>query len=116
MRDASNQPSGSLYYPQGNDWGTMRRMHVATMDAVVRAFNLDGLASIPGDRWEAQHDQVVLGMQARFTDGHTYGAASEDTYALREEWLCYFAAKSLQTKWLVYQGPLRISNQPFGNN
>jgi hypothetical protein len=110
-RDASNQPTANIYYPNGNDWGTMRRMHFAAMDATVRAFGLDGLASLPGDLWEAQHDQAVLDMQARFTDGRTYGAAAEDTYALREEWVCCYCAKCFLTKWLVYQGPVRISNE-----
>src|ERR1019366_4497434 len=116
VRDASGQPTGDLYFPQGNDWGTMRREDVALMDAVVHAFSLDGLVSIPGDRWEAQHDQVVLGMQARYTDGHTYGATSENTYVLREEALCYFFARNLHTKWLAHQGPVRTTNETFGNN
>jgi len=109
-RDVSNQATTNIYYPNGNDWGTMRRMHFATMDATVHAFGLDDLASLPGDLWEAQHDQAVLDMQARFTDGRTYGASAEDTYTLREEWVCCYCAKSFLTKWLVYQGPVRISN------
>jgi hypothetical protein len=112
-RDASNQATANIYYPNGNDWGTLRRMHFATMDATVHAFGLDGLASLSGDLWEAQHDQAVLDMQARFTDGRTYGASTEDTYTLREEWVCCYCAKCFLTKWLVYQGPIRISNDPF---
>ena len=51
-------------------------------------------------------------MQARFTDGRTYGATSEDTYALREEWVCCFAGKNYLTKWLLNQGAIQISNDP----
>ena len=111
-RDALNQATTNIYYPNGNDWGTMRRMHFATMDATVHAFELDGLASIPGDVWEAQHDKAVLDMQARFTDGRTYGASTEDTYSLREEWVCCYCAKCFLTKWLVGQGQVRITNAP----
>lgn len=112
-RDGSNQATTNIYYPNGNDWGAMRRMHFATMDATVHAFGLDGSVSLPGDVWEVQHDQTVLDMQARFTDGRTYGASAEDTYTLREEWVCCYCAKSFLTKWLVYQGRVRISNDPF---
>jgi hypothetical protein len=109
---STNQPSGEIYYPNGNDWGTSRRMHFATFDATIGAFGLDTFASLPAASWESQHDQWVLDMQARFSDGRTYGASSEDTYALREEWVCNYAAKSYLTKWLVHQGPFRLSNAP----
>ena len=36
--------SPALYYPQGNDWGSGRRMHAATADVMIGAF---GLASGP---------------------------------------------------------------------
>jgi hypothetical protein len=49
-------------------------------------------------------------MQARFGDGRTYGVSSEDTYGLREEWVCNYAAKSFLTKWLAHQGQIQISN------
>jgi hypothetical protein len=112
VRDVSNEATTNIYYPNGDDWGTMRRMHFATMDATVHAFGLDDLASLPGDLWEAQHDQTVLNMQARFTDGRTYGASSEDTYNLREEWVCCLCAKCFLTKWLVGHGQVRITNAP----
>jgi hypothetical protein len=105
-------PSGDLYYPQGNDWGTMRRMNVAGVDATVSQLGLDGLASIPGELWEAQHAQMVLDMQGRFSDGRTYGAASEDTYSGREEWVMLLASKAYLLKWLAHQGPILISNDP----
>ena len=51
-------------------------------------------------------------MQARFTDGRTYGASTEDTYSLREEWVCcYCASAGFLTKWLVGQGQVRITNE-----
>ena len=111
-RDAFNQPGTNIYYPNGNDWGTSRRMHFATMDATINALGLDGTASIASPFWETQHDQAVLDMQARFTDGRTYGASTEDTYGLREEWVCNYAAKNYLTKWLAHQGQIQISNEP----
>ena len=111
-QNSSNQPTTNVYYPNDNDWGTSRRMHFAMMDANVHAFGLDGSAKVSGDVLEALHDQTVLDMQARFTDGRTYGATSEDTYALREEWVCHFAGKNLLTKWLLHQSPIQITNDP----
>ena len=90
----------------------MRRMHVATLDSTVQAFGLGGLVSIPADQWEVQHNLFVLNMQGRFSDGRTYGAASEDTYAAREEWVANYAGKSFLTKWLVHQSPVQINNAP----
>ncbi len=72
--------SSAIYYPNGNDWGTDRRMHFAALDAMAEAFGFDTLASNGGSYWEPYHAQRVADMQARFTDGHTYGAGTEDTY------------------------------------
>ena len=110
VRDSSNQPTGNMYFPQGNDWGTMHPMNVATLDATARAFGLDGLVSISGDRWEAQHDQVGLAMQARFTDGHTFLNTSEFSYGPSEEWVTHFTSKNFLTKWLVHQAPVQTTN------
>ena len=109
-RGENSEATGEIYFPHGNDWGTSRRMHFATLDATMAAFGLDGDASISAASWELQHNLTVLNMQARFTDGRTYGASSEDTYSLREEWVSNYAAKSLLTKWLVHQQPVSISN------
>ena len=80
------------------------------MDATAHAFGLDGLVSISGDRWEAQHDQVGLAMQARFTDGHTFLNTSEFSYGPSEEWVTHFTSKNFLTKWLVHQAPVQTTN------
>jgi hypothetical protein len=106
--------SGDLYYPQGNDWGTSRRMHVALLDIQARALGLDDGASAPAAEWERLHAQRVLDMQARFADGRTYGAASEDTYSGREEWVAVHAAQAWLTKWLAGRpGALRITRRAY---
>ncbi len=110
QRSAAGQPTGELYFPQGNDWGTPHPMNVALLDCTAAAFALDGLASIPAHRWETQHDQYILTMQSRFTDGHTFLSSSEFSYSGREEWITDFASRSLLTKWLIHQGPVTVSN------
>lgn len=107
--------SSNIYYPQGNDWGTMRRMHFAYMDAAADAFGFDSLVSQKGAYWEPYHAQMVLDMQNRagHTDGHTYEATSEDTYAGREEWVAQFAGRDYLTKWIMNQDKYVLTNKTY---
>jgi hypothetical protein len=107
--------SANAYYPQGNDWGTKRRMHFAYMDAAASAFGFDTLASQKGNYWEPYHAQMVLDMQNRagHTDGHTYEATSEDTYAGREEWVAQFAGRDYLTKWIIKQNKYVLTNETY---
>jgi hypothetical protein len=105
------QPGGyNIYYPNGDDWGTDRRMQFALADVQAGAFGLDDLASLKGPYWEAYHAQRVLDMQARGTDGRTYQAAGEDTYPGREEWVALLASQAYLTKWIVHQGAFSVEN------
>jgi hypothetical protein len=89
-----------LYYPQGNDWGTGRRMHAATIDVMMGAF---GLA--PGAyEWAQLHGSEVARMQRRSTTGQTYVAAGEDTYPGREQWVAMHAAWAWLSLWVVSTG------------
>lgn len=104
-------PGGyNIYYPNGDDWGTDRRMQFALADAEAGAFGLDDLASLKGPYWEAYHAQRVLDMQGRGTDGRTYQAAGEDTYAGREEWVALLASQAYLTKWIIQQGAYSEQN------
>jgi len=102
--------TSDIYYPQGNDWGTRRRMHFALNDTQADAFGFDGMASQKGSYWEAYHAQLVLDMQLRHSDRHTYATATEDTYTGREEWVAAHAAQAYLTKWLVHQRAFSINN------
>jgi len=118
-----NEPGGTIYmtgtadiyYPQGNDWGTHRRMHFAYMDGVASAFGLDAKATKKGDYWEPYHAQMVLDMQQRpgHTDGRTYDTKEEDVYHGREEWVAQFAGRAYLTKWIMKQGKYAETNQAY---
>jgi hypothetical protein len=95
--------SADLYYPQGNDWGTGRRMHVALTDVQAQAFGFETRASQRGGVWEPLHAQRVLDMQKLNADRRTYASAGQDTYAGREEWVAAHAAQAYLTKWIVHQ-------------
>jgi len=104
-------PSFSLiYYPEGNDWGTDRRMHFADDDVLARAFNIDDLVSQKGATWEPLHAQRVLDMHARSTDGRTYQAAQEDYYIGREEWVAREAGTAWLAKWAAYKNAISVNN------
>ncbi|SCF45804.1 hypothetical protein [Micromonospora mirobrigensis] len=110
--------SSDIYYPNGNDWGTQRRMQFATMDVFADAFGIDALASQKGAYWEQYHAQKVLDMQNRFTDRRTYLGAyndvgSEDTYPGREEWVSHHAGWAYLARWIKYQNAFSISDQAY---
>jgi hypothetical protein len=92
--------SPALYHPQGNDWGTGRRMHAAAADVMMGAF---GLAA-GTDNWALLHGREVARMQARSTTGQTYTATAEDTYAGREQWVAMYAAWAWLAMWVVSTG------------
>jgi hypothetical protein len=104
--------SGDIYYPQGNDWGTRRRMHFALADIQAGVLGLDIGASQRGRVWEPLHAQVVLDMQLRHADRRTYAATGEDTYAGREEWVAAHAAQAWLTKWLAHHDAITIVDDP----
>jgi hypothetical protein len=118
----ASDPSGFIYisggsdifYPEGNDWGTDRRMHFADMDAMATAFGFDNLVSSGGTYWEPFHAQKVLDMQSRssggVSDGRTYYAAGEDTYAGREEWVAREAGQAWLTKWIASKSAIQVAN------
>jgi len=107
--------SPNVYYPQGNDWGTHRRLHFAYFDAAADAFKFDRLVKKKGSYWEPLHAQVTLDMQMRpnHEDGHVYEAKIEDTYAGREEWVAQFAARIYLTKWIMQQQKYKVTNKAY---
>jgi hypothetical protein len=100
--------SEHIYYPQGNDWGTDRRIQPTLFDVQAGAFGFDRLASVAGPVWERLHGQRALDMQGRSADGRTYQTPTEDTYAGREELVAATAAQAWLTKWIVAQGAYRL--------
>lgn len=108
------EDSPDIYYPQGNDWGTHRRMNFATIDAFAAVFDYDELAETDGSYWEALHAQKVLDMQNRHEDGRTYSTYQEDTYRGREEWVAHHAAWTWIAKWVGNSGRLKLTNEFYG--
>ena len=109
MRDASGKPSNSVYFPQGNDWGYSRRIGFANLDNTIDKFTDFG-QNMSANEWSRIHIEAVLQMQKRFTDGHTYGAATEDTYQRREEWVACMAAYNYLSSWVKHNLKISVTN------
>ncbi len=80
--------TGNIYYPQGNDWGTVRPSMYAALDALVATTRVCDACN--PRYWEAYHLLRLLQMQVRFTDGRTYAGRytdpnSEDVSVMREQ-------------------------------
>lgn len=105
--------SADLYYPQGNDWGTHRRMHMVLVDVQAQLYGLDGRASKGGAFWEPLHASMVLAMQGRAPDRSTYQGAAEDTYAGREPWVAVHAAQAYLTHWIVQHGAFKVTDRGY---
>ena len=97
--------TNTVYYPQGDDWGLVRRAHFVSLDAhawVYRRYL--GATGWPAVQALAQHErgQRFLVAASGANDGRTYSldaavAATQDTYPGREE----YAAQSLASAWLA---------------
>jgi hypothetical protein len=96
--------SNDIYYPQGSDWGTVRRAPFMSFDAHALAY---GLATAPA--WSPEEalafhtaGQLTLDASSGAADGRTYSvdpniAITQDTYGGREE----YAAQQVATAWLA---------------
>jgi hypothetical protein len=111
--------SPSIYYPQGDDWGTARRAHFVSLDAhaLVYAPYLGASGWPAGDALLAhERGQRQLWASSGAHDGRTYSvdptvAAQQDTYPGREE----YAAQNLATAWLaLYVGQLGLPGLDTG--
>lgn len=94
--------TGTIFYPQGTDWGPGRYGDKAMMDVSAHCLGLDWRATTPAATWANLHLQTCLDMQNRFSDGHTYLDSSEDGYVGREPWL----ARNMALAMLAARIPL----------
>lgn len=104
--------TNGIYYPEGGDWGTVRRAPFASFDAhgwawsdpMATPWTWDPSLALNKHAW-GQQDLI----RSSAGDGRTYQAdpvlaASQDTYPGREE----YAAQQMATAWLaLYVARLR---------
>ena len=109
FKDSKGKASGQVYYPQGDDWGSSRRMGFAEFDAQIEKLTDLG-KKFNASEWSGAHIEAQLQLQLRFTDGRTYGTAKEDTYPLREEWVSCLAAFYHLSNWVKHNIKFSVTN------
>ncbi|UCS93194.1 hypothetical protein KZP23_21485 [Echinicola marina] len=105
--------SGDIFYPLGTDWGEGRRMNFVSFNSTVAAYSGDSRVRAQASEWVLQQGRVVLEMQNRFDDGHTYLDKSEDSFASREEWVADKAATAYIIETLKLTGRPKFTNKKF---
>jgi hypothetical protein len=86
-----------VYYPEGDSWGTVRRINFLTQDVLAEIFGKDGKREHGATHWKRLRLEQQLALQDRFDDGRSYTGRSEFTYAGREEYTAQMAAMA----WLA---------------
>ena len=109
MKDDHGKPIGQIYYPEGTDWGSSRRMGFAELDIQIEKLTPFG-KHFNASEWSVLHIEDQLKLQERFTDGRTYGDAHEDTYPLREEWVACLSGYYHLTNWVKHNIKYNITN------
>ncbi|UFU02979.1 hypothetical protein LQF12_16075 [Ruania suaedae] len=90
----------SIYYPDGNDWGSTFPLYFAQGDVIAATYGVGGDVSTPPAVWAERHLQDAIDLQDRFEDGRTYLDNSESNYGLREERTAQIAAHTFLTRFL----------------
>lgn len=80
----SYKSDGTIYYPQGSDWGLSRIVDMAQFDVMVAVYGVDTQSTQPATYWAGLHLAAVAAQQARGTDGAIYQAGDDEIYTWRE--------------------------------
>jgi hypothetical protein len=91
--------SEAVYWPQGNDWGTVQYLPFALVDAETAAF---GVGTATSSAYEDLHARGELALQQApgHTDGHSYDSDSQYNYVGREEHVAQLAAQMYLTMFV----------------
>ena len=105
--------SADVYFPQGNDWGTLHPLNFAIADAGIVLFSHNAELRHKAAVWEQKHVEFTLQQQGRFNDGRTFAGREEFNYSGREEWIADIASSIYTLHWLAEQHAVRFTNQKY---
>jgi len=105
--------SADVYFPQGNDWGTLHPLNFAMADAGTTLFSHNAALRRKAAVWEEKHVEFTLQQQARFKDGHTFLGPSEFSYLGREEWVADFSSSGYMLHWLAERHAVTFTNRKY---
>ena len=105
--------SAEIYYPQGDDWGTGRRLNFAMADAVTSLFSPIAGLRLKAAIWERKHTEYTLMQQARFEDGHTYLNSSENKSPNGDSQNAMLASRAYLLHWLAERHAVTFTNKKY---
>ena len=105
--------SADVYFPQGNDWGTLHPLNFAIGDAGTVLFSHNPDLKRKAAVWEQKHVEFTLKQQARFEDGRTFAGLDEFNYPSREEWIADFASGVYTLHWLAERHAVSFTNRKY---
>lgn len=109
VRDADGNATHTVFFPEGNDWGTRKQANYWLMDVIAHCFQLDkGMHPTAAD-WMQAREQEMKRMQQRHTDG-TYYEGKEDLFPSREEFLLAEIAYGYLFLWADENHLVRLTN------
>jgi hypothetical protein len=85
--------AGQIYYPMGRSWGVRRPATFVGVDAFARQYAAKDTRAA---KFLREHAADARALQLRFTDGHMYLDASEDSYKLGKE---EYALQQMALAW-----------------
>ena len=112
VRDENGKATHTVYFPEGNDWGTSKQANYWLMDVIAHCFHLDkGMTPTAAD-WMREREREMLRMQQRNSNG-TYYQGKEDLFASREEFLLAEIAYGYLVLWANDNNLVRLTNSKF---
>ena len=112
VESETGQTTPDIYYPEGDDWGTVNRMHFAALDSLMTLFTKNG-HKYRSEEWHKHHISRVLEMQSRFTDGHSYESRKEFTAVWNEEWVASWSTINYMTRWVGHNFQIITTNESY---
>lgn len=110
VRDSAGKATSTVFFPEGNDWGTKKQANYWLMDIIAHCFHLDKGMSPEASEWAYVRGEKMKEMQMRNPDGTSY-QGKEDGFPSREEFLLAEVAFGYLFLWAEENGLIRLDDQ-----
>ena len=110
VRDSAGKATSTVFFPEGNDWGTKKQANYWLMDIIAHCFHLGKGMSPEASEWAYVRGEKMKEMQMRNPDGTSY-QGKEDGFPSREEFLLAEVAFGYLFLWAEENGLIRLDDQ-----
>ena len=110
VRDSAGKATSTVFFPEGNDWGTKKQANYWLMDIIAHCFHLDKGMSPEASEWAYVRGEKMKEMQMRNPDGTSY-QGKEDGFPSREEFLLAEVAFGYLFLWAEENGLIRLNDE-----